>query len=165
MTPERSEADNRSRSVAKSIGRIVANAFDCSASDAMALFDQTESELLAEIDNEAEAIEVRRRIAEAKVSILAEKRESTAEEFESNWRALEILGFSNLEREASMLFCRAQFSIQHSAGENYAAYALKRLQDVIERLEKSEEIRLVEHFRKVHDRLSGDFKRAYGDIP
>ncbi len=92
----------RERQYVSAIERATATSLRVSTAEAIEVFDACAIQVLSRVDSPAEALELRRRIAEAKVSVLFERHDALVE-FSKAWAELESLGYSSNEREASML--------------------------------------------------------------
>lgn len=92
----------RERQYVSAIERATAKSLRVSTAEAVEVFDACAIQVLSRVDSPAEALELRRRIAEAKISVLFERHDALVE-FSKAWAELESLGYSSNEREASML--------------------------------------------------------------
>jgi hypothetical protein len=93
-------------SVAKTIDSAMAAFFELASSEVVCKFDKLEENLLQKERKSIEILEIKRRVAEAKISILFEKIDAKSV-FEDSWNDIESFGYSTREREATVLFYRA----------------------------------------------------------
>ena len=149
----------KSVDVGKVIAKATAEAFKLSASETTEHFDNLQSSLLEKDFNDSEKLEIKRRIAEAMLSILSEK--SSFEDFEKAWDYIESLGYSDPEREASMVFYRASFLIKNKTDKNLAEKAIDRLEALINTFKEKKLQHLIEHFTQAHNRLLNDANSAF----
>jgi len=140
--------NERSRHVGKAIAETTAKALKLSPPDVMEVFDELKNIIFVDNFDESETLEIQRRIAEAKISVLAGK--EISKEFENAWNDIENLGYSDAEREASMVFYRAQFLIDKDLLSE-ASIAIERLGELISTFKNQ---RLIDHFSQVYTKLS-----------
>lgn len=147
-------SQERSRSVAKAIERAMVSALRADSAKVTSLLDTCRSSLFAESYDDVERTEIARRVAEAKISILYE-RENARDEFMASWGELEGLGYSSLEREASMLVYYVKFSERSNvSGDADRRNALNRLEALISQLAVSGDENYAAHYKAVHVDLS-----------
>lgn len=143
----------RSRYAARMIEQAMVDALRASSEEAINIIDTCRLALLADSSSEVERLEVARRIAEVKVSILYEK-EGAKDDFLASWAEIESLGYSSPEREASMLFYFVKFNERlKPQAESNKECALDRLGVLIGEMEASGENNLASHFRSVYSKL------------
>ncbi len=145
--------DDRGRAATKAINRTILEIMDSPADVVVDRLDTCLSELLKNADG-WERTELMRRIAETKLSILSERRDS--EVFLNVWEEMERLGYSNAEREASMLFYFLKVCARNKQVDDACTSALDRL----ERLTKLVPEISRAHFEGVHDRLRKKLSRT-----
>lgn len=143
----------RSRNVARPIERIMVDANSREPKEIVRLLDECQEKLLSDSAGEFEATEIARRIAEAKISLLFD-REGADDEFVASWESMESVGYTSLEREASMLFFQLKFCERARANDHSLAVGLlDRFRLLIDRMSASGDEDLASHFRAVHGRL------------
>ena len=142
------------------IAETIAEAISLSSSDVLKKFAELETSLLQQGFDKSESLEIKRRIAEAKISILA-KRKENIDHFEVAWNDIESLGYSSLEREASMLYYCARFLIENEPSRSSAAVIIDRLGALVKKFEVDQSQSLADHFLKLHEELLDDLNSKY----
>lgn len=158
MSAKQSEGD-RSREAAKAIAQTIAKAFKLPTNEIATTFDSVKDELLDGIKDPSESVEVKRRICEAKISVLF-KRPDSSDELQETWNEMESLGYSDLEREATMLFYRAQFLLKRTADKELTANAIERLRSLLGQFDPNSKS-LSDHYERIHQALQGEFDKKY----
>lgn len=153
-------SNDKSRSVSKAIAEVTAQAFELTSREALAIFDELEFELLHKEPDKSKCLEIKRRIAEAKISIIYD-RNISRNIFDESWNDIQRLGFSTAEREATMLFYRAYFLIKDGKDRRLTADTINRLGLLVSDLRVKRSKLLAEHFERVHSRLMNDFKAKF----
>lgn len=149
----------RSRRAGKAIARTTAKAFKQPPAEITQAFDALQATILGQDYSDTEVLEIRRRIAEARISVLAEK--DSGQYFEAAWTDMEALGYSDAEREATIVFYRAKFLIKNGVHRSPAAKAIERLGTLLNDFREQQSHRLVGHFGKVHERLLNELDRNF----
>lgn len=137
----------RSRAVARRIEGVLAEALRADPARVIELMDACRSSLVAGSHSEDEELEIARRTAEAKVSILFD-RENATDDFLASWASLEQLGYSSSEREASMLVYFLKFCMRTN-NNSRRRDALNRLDALVEEMAASGNDSLSTHYRAV----------------
>lgn len=151
--------NERSAEIGKAIANATATALKLEPSEADTTFDALQTSMLCGASyDESEALEIKRRIAEAKVSIFSTML-NAQQEFLVAWRNLESLGYSDHEREATMVFYQARHLIRIKGDKAAAARAVVRLGEVVEHLRDAGSKDLQAHFQGVHDRLLDELQQ------
>lgn len=119
-----SRALARSRAVGRAIEQALESAIAASSDEADGLLTEVETGLLAGTADDYETLEVKRRVAEARLSLFYSM-PTSHELARSAWVALERLGFSSPEREASMLVYWAKHLVVRGRPEEAANCALR----------------------------------------
>jgi hypothetical protein len=138
------------RHVARRIGEAIELNLDLPADDASAGFLELEAELLALSEDPLVLIEIRRRLAEIRLSEFLSKVDGL-KYFHEAWEEMERLGYSTLEREASMLFYRARGLLAHELREHVAPI-FERLDRIIDSGMNGQQS-MAEHFRLASARI------------
>ena len=154
------DSNELSITVAKAISDSMSESFELPSSEIIYKFDKVEVSLLQKKHSDAEALEIMRRIAEAKISIIFNKVD-TSSAFENAWKDIESLGYSTAEREATMLFYRAQFLMRNNLGRDLVANAIERLGIIANNFKNERSERLADHFEKVHKNLLIEMNAKY----
>ena len=152
----------RSINVGKTIAKATAEAFKLSASEVTEHFNALQSTFLEKNFSDSEKLEIKRRIAEAMITVLSEK--DSFKEFEKAWGYIESLGYSDTERETSMIFYRATFLIKNRVDKNLAEEAINRLEALINSFQEKQLQHLIDHFTQVHNRLINDANLAFKQV-
>jgi hypothetical protein len=142
--------DDLERRVARWIGEAIELNLDRSADEASASFRVLEAELVALSEDSLVRIEIRRRLAEVRLSEFHAKVDGL-KHFHEAWDNIERLGYSALEREASMLFFRASGLLAHDLREHVAPI-LGRLDRIVDSGMDGQQS-MAEHFRLVAERV------------
>jgi len=153
------EKDERSRRAGKEIAYTTAKAFKQTPAEITEAFDALQATILGEANNDLEVLEIKRRIAEAKISVLAEK--DSDQEFETAWTDMEALGYSDNEREATIIFYRAKFLIENGAHRSLADKAVERLGNLVSAFREQQSRQLADHFGQVYKRLLNELDRKF----
>jgi len=154
-----SDQKERSIYVGKAIAETTVKAFKLTPTGVIELFDELEAALITNNYNKSETLEVQRRIAEAKVSVLAGKEPSS--EFEAAWNDVESLGYTDTEREASMVFYRAKYLIRKGSDKSSASNAIERLGVLVGYFNDQQSQHLADHFSQVHEKLLNDLASKF----
>ena len=142
----------RSSKIGRKIGFALRSAIELAGPEADVLFAATEQEALKIAVGELEKLEVRRRVAEARLSLFYCSQ--TSGDFARRaWEDLESMGFSSPEREASMLFYWADYLLNSGATNSEIRASIERFGTVVGAEFEGESAEVAEHFRAVHHRL------------
>lgn len=143
----------RSRAIGRAIETATLAAFDAAPAQVTSIFDECLSRLLGSSNSDWERVEISRRVYEAKVSILSGMSDA-GDEFIEAWSGIERLGYSSLEREATMVFYFIRFIFKSGSDcEGKADAALSRLWGLICRMRALGMDDMALHFESVHSRL------------
>lgn len=148
----------RSQHVGKMIDQTMVKAFGVESADVLVLFDACCSSLFSETQDKVERTEIARRIAEAKISILYQL-ENVGDDFRSSWAEINGLGFSSIEREASMLFYYLKYCARANDKDDLdldAQSAISRLETLIAQMVASGDETLAGHFETVRDQFTSN---------
>ena len=139
----------------------IANSFKLPSKEVVEKFNKLQERLLNLEVSDSEALEIKRRIAEAKISILF-NRIDNENEMDQAWSDIEIIGYSTKEREASMLFYYSKYLIKNKKHKNIVINIIDRLVGLVEefKTDQSQE-KLAEHFAKVHANLISELKNSH----
>ena len=157
---ESKESNERSNTVGKAIANTMAKSFELSSLEVIDKFNLLENSLLENVTNSVEMLEIKRRIAEAKISIIFEKSDSK-DVFEGVWDNFHTLGYSTAEREATMLFYRTQFLIRNKYDKPLVINSIERLGEIANGFENDQSEQLSQHFKKVHKNLIIEMNDKY----
>lgn len=150
---DRDPSSSRWRAVAKSIEWALRDALSADSSTAIEILSACRDQLLSDTEDPDAAVEIARRIAEAKLSLLHD-RSDAADTFESCWVEMQTLGYSNLEREASMLWYVLDFTSRQVERRTIAQEDVRsRLRTVIDEMRTSGHHEMAEHFADAAERL------------
>ncbi len=144
------------RDAGKIIAKTTARVLALPSDQVLDEFDKVQTALLGSDLDDYSELEIRRRIAEAKISVLATRKNSTIE-LEQAWADIESLGYSNSEREATMLFYRAKSLIESRQDERSVEDLLGRLDQLVSSGFGGDRV-LVDHFAKVCRNLRNEFQ-------
>ncbi len=96
--------------------------------------------------------ELQRRIWESKITFFPET--APKEPFDILWREMLELGFSDLDRRASMAFFRANYLCERTDGSNEDfEIATKMIEDAAKTFKADNKIEMSEHYERVLKRL------------
>jgi hypothetical protein len=165
---EREFSKERSLRVSKAIDQAMLRAVSAASAEVIVIFDICHSNLISsQLPSHAEKREIARRICEAKISELHHRR-GPRKEFLSTWLEMEALGYSSMEREASMLFFYIRF-MENNGTEEAVSVALSRFAVLVDRMVAVKAPRLGAHFKRVLKRLRQSRKKRLeerlGQIP
>ena len=137
----------------------IANSLKLPPKEIVEKFNNLQERLLNLEVSDSEALEIKRRIAEAKISILFNWIDNE-NEMDQAWSDIEIIGYSTKEREASMLFYYSKYLIKNKKHKNIVINIIDRLVGLVEefKTDQSQE-KLAEHFAKVHANLISELKK------
>lgn len=159
MIKEKS-ADERSLTVGSAIARSFSDSMQLSSSEAYRKLDQLASDLVSIGENEKEQREIQRRVAEAKVSLLYE-RKGCMTVFEKAWSDLLEVGFSNPEREASMRFYYIKFLLANGVRKDEIKREISRMGSLIDNNFGENEFSQKQHFLNVKKQLEDEFESSF----
>lgn len=142
----------RSQVVGKAIAYMMAKVVRAEPSTVVSELDRCRKELLEAAETDWEREEIRRRIAEAKISVLWES--SDRDRFMSSWSEIERLGYSSPEREASMLFYFLEFSARNGGSEEACKAELDRLSSLAKTLPPPAGAHFQGAYERAHARLA-----------
>jgi hypothetical protein len=137
----------RGRAVGKTIAKAMAEVLSATPDEVVSRMDGCRDSLLDTAVDDEERDEIRRRIAESKLSILWESRD--ASRFMAVWQEMERLGYSSAEREASMLF----YFLEFCALDGCDDVSCKDYLDRLERLAVSMPATARLHFESAHQKM------------
>ena len=146
--------------VAKAIEYTMAMSLDLSTPEVVEKFNLLESSLLENETNPVKILEIKRRVAEAIITIIFEKSDSK-DVFENAWDNIHKLGYSTVEREATMLFYRAQLLIRNKYDKPLVINTIGRLGEIANYIKNKRSQQLAEHFKKVHKNLIIEMDAKY----
>lgn len=150
---------NNSIEIVRLIEAEIANSLKLPPKEVVKKFNNLQERLLNLEVSDSEALEIKRRIAEAKISILFNWIDDE-NEMDQAWSDIEIIGYSTKEREASMLFYYSKYLIKNKKHKNIVINIIDRLVGLVEefKTDQSQE-KLAKHFAKVHANLISELKK------
>lgn len=119
-----------SMALAREFNKLVANASSMSTEEVLRALDDIEAQHAPRSDSGQKALETRRRVAEWKLKLLSE-RDLPADQIETLRSAIDRLGFTNLEVEATIELYFAKYLIRNGRGSLAGA----RLNDLLAKLQ------------------------------
>lgn len=142
-------------SIAQRIQRTFITVMNAPPAEMMAAFKQLQGELLAAHPEAPWPQEVPRRIAECQFNLLSGS-DAPDEWVTAQWARLEALGFSSMERRASMSFYLANHEKSRGRRGAVFASAIQGLADCVQHFEQLGDTRQAEHFTRVIARLQAE---------
>ena len=140
-----------SRAAAQAIANAIACSFEKSPEEIESFFNVLGDKLADQRFSSRERSEIRRRITEAKISILFKKRDSERL-FRSAWNEMLALGFSNAEREATMRNYHIEFLLRTGASEQEILDEIQKFDSIIQNKIRKAAPKMAAHFMTVKRR-------------
>jgi hypothetical protein len=106
-------SQNASRELARAFNKVVAAAPDLAPEDITRRLDDIAAEFRGRVTSEVDRLETKRRVAEWKFKLLSE-RDLPLSQIESLHTELELLGYTNVEVEATIEIYFAQYLVRNS---------------------------------------------------
>mgnify|MGYP003527830995 CR=1 FL=1 len=140
----------RGRAVGKTIAKAMVEVLSASPGEVVSRMDSCRDNLLETAEDDEERDEIRRRIAEAKLSILWESRDTSR--FMAVWQEMERLGYTSAEREASMLFYILEFCARDVSCKDF----LDRLERLVTDMPAAARSHFESVYQKMREKLSAN---------